>query len=229
MKLILTCEHGGNDIPIAFGSLFSEATELLNTHRGYDLGALDVFFACESLFEQSFYSTTSRLLIELNRSQHHPNLFSSVTKSLSKAEKKELIENYYLPYRNQVENCISKWIKSGEEIFHLSVHSFTPVMDGETRNCDLSFLYDPEHGREKEICKSLKKSISSFDKELLVRYNYPYKGTADGFTTYLRKTFNDRYNGIEMEINQKFSDQNKMNDSLKEVLLQAIQQTIAVL
>jgi hypothetical protein len=36
-----------------------------------------------------------------------------------------------------------------------------------------------------------------------VRRNYPYRGTADGFTTYLRRQFSARkYLGIELEVNQ---------------------------
>ena len=40
--------------------------------------------------------------------------------------------------------------------------------------------------------------------DLSIRCNYPYKGNADGFTTYLRKQFSEKkYLGIELEINQK--------------------------
>ena len=33
--------------------------------------------------------------------------------------------------------------------------------------------------------------------------NYPYLGKADGFTTSLRQEFQERYIGIELELNQK--------------------------
>jgi hypothetical protein len=37
-----------------------------------------------------------------------------------------------------------------------------------------------------------------------VRRNYPYRGTADGFTTYLRRQLSSSpYLGIELEINQR--------------------------
>ncbi len=91
MKLILTCEHGGNEIPHTFQPYFENENTILNSHRGYDLGALDVFQKLKPLSDFSKYSKTSRLLIELNRSLHCPNLFSKFTKQLSKKKKKPLL------------------------------------------------------------------------------------------------------------------------------------------
>ena len=43
------------------------------------------------------------------------------------------------------------------------------------------------------------------DGELKIRRNFPYLGTADGFTTFLRKQFDGKYYaGVEIEINQHF-------------------------
>ena len=42
MRIVLTCEHGGNDIPETYKKLFPN-DDLLKTHRGYDIGALDLF------------------------------------------------------------------------------------------------------------------------------------------------------------------------------------------
>jgi predicted N-formylglutamate amidohydrolase len=63
LKLILTCEHGGNKIPNEYVYLFQENQKVLETHRGFDLGALDTFDYLKSLSDYSKASTTSRLLI----------------------------------------------------------------------------------------------------------------------------------------------------------------------
>ena len=42
--------------------------------------------------------------------------------------------------------------------------------------------------------------IKEVDPEINVRFNYPYRGAADGFTTYLRKCFPKNYVGFELEI-----------------------------
>lgn len=84
MKLVITCEHGGNKIPSAYAFAFKEHKDILKSHRGWDLGILDVFDFVKE--EANFYkaSRISRLLIENNRSLHHKDLFSPYTKILSK-------------------------------------------------------------------------------------------------------------------------------------------------
>ncbi|WP_055442835.1 N-formylglutamate amidohydrolase [Lacinutrix himadriensis] len=227
MKLILTCEHGGNKIPKPYPSYFDNHATILNSHRGYDLGALNLFNHLKSLAHFSAFSETSRLLIELNRSLHHKNLFSEVSKSLSENEKEEIISRYYLEYRDEVETVIKKYLKTSKKVVHLSVHSFTPVLNSVTRKCDIGLLYDSRNASEKGFCKQLKKEILKIDNTLNVRYNYPYLGKADGFTSYLRKQCNKNYIGVELEVNQKFSINNKINEDLKAVLFSAIKNSIS--
>ena len=88
---------------------------------------------------------------------------------------------------------------------HVSVHTFTPELDGEVRQADIGLLYDPKRKYEQACSKEWKAALNKADKNLLVRFNYPYLGIADGFTTYLRRKFTENeYVGIELEVNQKF-------------------------
>ncbi|SDS61186.1 Predicted N-formylglutamate amidohydrolase [Gillisia sp. Hel1_33_143] len=226
MKLILTCEHGGNEIPEQFVDLFGKAEEVLNSHRGYDLGALDLFEYFQKLSDFSIASTTSRLLIELNRSIEKPDLFSEFTQSLSNLEKEDIIKNFYLPYRNVVENHIAELIGRGESLLHLSIHTFTPIFNGEVRNADLGLLYDPSIYIEKKICEHLKTELIATSPNLRVKFNYPYLGTADGFTTHLRTKFPDNYIGIEIEVNQKYSSKNKIDPYIAKSIFNAIQNVL---
>lgn len=223
MKLVLTCEHGGNNIPKEFTHYFRNHETVLSTHRGFDLGALDVFKTLKPLSDFSASNETSRLLIEYNRSLHNNNLFSEFSKELSKAEKELLITDFYLVYRNNVEKHIKNFIDSGETVLHLSVHSFTPVLNSKTRNCDIGLLFDSRIPSEKQICKNLKEHILKINPNYKVRFNYPYLGKADGFTTYLRTQFQENYLGIELEINQKFSKKNIMDSIIKIAIFSAIQ------
>ncbi|MBU2938472.1 hypothetical protein KO494_02870 [Lacinutrix sp. C3R15] len=63
----------------------------------------------------------------------------------------------------------------------------------------------------KLLAENEKEEILKLDNTLQVRYNYPYLGKADGFTTYLRKQDYKNYIGIELEINQKHSKNNVIN------------------
>tara|TARA_R110001592_G_scaffold88420_3_gene260470 strand:- start:575 stop:1249 length:675 start_codon:yes stop_codon:yes gene_type:complete len=218
MKIVLTCEHGGNEVPGHQQHLFSSNKQILHTHRGLDLGALDLFNQLKPLADFSISSTTSRLLIELNRSLHHKNLFSEFSKTLSTSEKKELINSYYLVYRNKVENSIRNYIKEENKVLHISVHSFTPILNSIERNCDIGLLYDSSNPNEKEFSHQFRKKVLEQNPLLNVRYNYPYLGKMDGFTTYLRKQFPCNYRGIEIEVNQKYALENKMDSAICEVL-----------
>jgi predicted N-formylglutamate amidohydrolase len=220
---VLTCEHGGNDIPAKYLPLFADAQEALNSHRGLDLGALDLFHHLSKLAYFSQSNTISRLLIEINRSQGHPKLFSEFTTALSHKEKSELIETFYFPYRYEVEKNISELIAKGEEVLHFSVHSFTPEWKGDYRNTDIGLLYDPSKAREKSFCKDLKQQLRLQSPSLKIRYNYPYLGIADGFTTYLRNEFPEKYSGIELEVNQRFASKNKIEPGLKTSIYSALE------
>lgn len=222
MKLIVTCEHGGNRIPKAYEKYFKGHQSILNSHLGYDLGALDVFETLKPISDFSLYSDVSRLLIELNRSLHYPNLYSEYSKKIPKKDKQVLIQFHYLGYRNQIENTIGNWIVNNETVLHLSVHSFTPILDDTERNCDIGLLYDSKKRTEKSFCLNFKNELKALKPNLKVRFNYPYLGNADGFTTYLRKQFPENYIGIELEINQKYSRKNKIDANLKTNLFTAL-------
>jgi predicted N-formylglutamate amidohydrolase len=221
VRLVLTCEHGGNEIPEAYKKQFPNDT-VLKMHRAYDLGALDLFQYLKPLSDVSFYNTTSRLFVELNRSLHHKMLFSEFTKNLSKIEKDNIIQDYYLPYRLRVEDKIRDYVNCSEEVFHLSIHSFTPQLNGNTRTCDIGLLYDSKQQREKEFCKNLKALLLKHNPNINVRFNYPYLGKADGFTTFMRKQFPKNYIGIEIEVNQKFAANNIIERELKEAIYKAV-------
>ena len=203
MKLILTCEHASNALPEEFRSLFFEQKVRLLTHEGFDIGAFDVYNGLKDLAFFSSYYPWSRLLIEVNRSLHHPQLFSNISKLLDKTTKNYLISNYYHSYRNQLQQKIGEVITTGEVVMHLSIHSFTPLFKGIIRDAEFGILYDP--GRRSEVlwAEDFKRELKVKFDHFKIRKNYPYLGKADGFTTHLRKMFPENYLGIELEINQK--------------------------
>lgn len=204
-NLLFTCEHGGNDIPPPYRKLFADSTALLNSHRGLDTGALATARHLARFCQVKLcYSETSRLLIDLNRSLHHPGLFSTITKPCPEKIKQGIISTYYLPYRKCVLDQLKQIIHKNKFVVHFSMHSFTPRLAGHVRNTDIGLLYDPKRLPEKKLCKKIKTEILQISDDWRIRYNYPYRGNADGLTTGLRKQFGSgKYLGIEIEINQK--------------------------
>ncbi|MCA9242470.1 MAG: N-formylglutamate amidohydrolase [Phycisphaerales bacterium] len=202
--VLLTCEHGGNDVPARYRALFTGHQDLLQSHRGWDPGALDwARLAAKSLKAPLIEHKITRLLVELNRSRRHPALFSGISRVLPPAERERLISDTYTPWRDAVEAQLRKATRRGR-VFHISAHSFTPSLNGETRNADIGLLYDPRRKSESDFCRAWQNEITAIRPDLRIRRNYPYRGAADGFTTYLRKAVGPRYSGIELEINQRF-------------------------
>jgi predicted N-formylglutamate amidohydrolase len=213
-KFIITCEHASNNIPEEFAYLFEGALNILNSHRGWDPGASKVAHAIkEALNTPLFEFPFSRLLIEPNRSSHHPQLFSEFPNRLSATEKAHLLNIYYFPYRRSVEREIESILLEKQSAIHIGIHSFTPILNDKERLIDIGLLYDPSSLLEKEFCKKWKASILDVDPTLRVRMNQPYKGTSDGFTTTLRQKFGASYAGIELEVNQAHFTGNKESES----------------
>lgn len=224
-SLIISCEHASNTIPKAYRALFKNADCILNSHRGIDFGAFDL----ASVFEKTcdapfFYATESRLLVDLNRSQGHPHLFSEYTRDLAKKDKQILLEQYYLPYRHAVYSCISELIQSGHPVLHLSVHSFTDWFDAEERCAEIGLLYDPRAPEERLFARSWRRQILARNRAYRVRMNYPYLGVSDGFVSHLRTCFKEEhYIGFELEVNQALSRRADALARLAEVLSQSFQ------
>lgn len=101
--------------------------------------------------------------------------------------KEKILDEFYFPFRNRVMDHIHQLISQGLQVWHLSTHSFTPVMNNIIRTTDIGLLYDPRSNSEKILARQWQKEIKTLHPQLKVRMNYPYKGISDGFTTSLRK------------------------------------------
>ena len=203
IRWILTCEHGGNRVPARWRHLFEGAESVLQSHRGWDRGALCTFRAlAPEIADAAYDSTTTRLLVDLNRSPHHRSLFSEFTRDLPIDQRREILRRHYQPYRDRVSRTIDRWRQQGDTVVHISVHSFTPVMDGHVRNADVGLLYDPARELERSLCRRWLGCLRQSAPGYRVRLNYPYRGTADGFTKWLRRRHPQGYAGIELELNE---------------------------
>jgi predicted N-formylglutamate amidohydrolase len=202
--LLLTCEHGGNRIPQPYAHLFGEAADLLATHRGWDPGALPLARTLARTLDRPLLAVTwSRLFVEANRTPTNPRIWSSFTKTLPRNERESILERWWRPHRQAVEEAVAAAIDRGQRVVHVAVHSFTPELDGEVRNADLTLLYDSRRQQEATLCRRWVALLHPLNPKLRMRYNYPYRGSSDGLTTWLRRRHPEQdYLGVELEINQ---------------------------
>ncbi|WP_411823650.1 N-formylglutamate amidohydrolase [Leptospira sp. 'Mane'] len=221
MKILLTCEHARNSYPPAMKNLFDGERKLLRSHRGWDEGALEIAHGIKrELKAPLLEGSHSRLVIDLNRSTNHRKAFSEITRHLPKETKDKIISEIYLPFRENARAIVKKQSRT----LHLSIHSFVPILDGKKRSCDIGILYDPQRPLEVKVAKQLKLFFQENDSNLVIKMNYPYRGTSDGHTTRLRRTFPpEKYLGIELEFNQAWLGKLKNKNRAIEWIVRSIQ------
>jgi len=207
LSIVVSCEHGGNLVPDAYRDAFASCPPgLLESHRGWDPGAAEAARAiAERLGARLFVAEHTRLLVDLNRSESHPRLFSEYTRTLPRDERMRILAEYYRPYRDAVEREILDAAARGGRVLHVSSHSFVPVLHGVQRRAQAALLYDPRRPGEAAFAAAWRTALRELaPREWVIRRNYPYRGSADGFTTHLRRRLgDDAYVGVELEINQE--------------------------
>ncbi|HEY3564185.1 MAG TPA: N-formylglutamate amidohydrolase [Casimicrobiaceae bacterium] len=225
---LVSCEHGGNAIPPRYAALFAGREALLASHRGYDPGALSMAKTlARALGAPLVASTTSRLLVELNRSPGRQFRLSPIMRAAPRALRDEVTRDYYVPYRSRVEAFVEAAVAAGRSVLHVSSHSFTPALDGTIRCGDIGLLYDPARPREREFCVRWQRTLSEALPGLVVRRNFPYLGRSDGVTSCLRKRFRgDDYLGIELEVNQHHARNDALPVEMRRATARALREVL---
>ena len=185
-EILLTCEHAGNAIPYQLNNL-SMIDEDLQKHIAWDIGAREL--ACllsEKLDAPLILQYYSRLVIDCNRPTNAPDSMAQVSdhipipanQNLSEAEKQSRIDEIFQPYQN----AISTFLDQSRKKMAISIHSFTPVMDGFQRPWDIGFL--GRKGIQTSII--LMEFLKQYDPDLNVALNQPYhvKDIEDWFIPY---------------------------------------------
>lgn len=231
ISLLISCEHAVNTVPAAYLDLFKGHEHILQTHHGIDLGAIEIAKHLNQVFACSYtQAAVSRLLIDCNRSLAHAQCFSEFTHNLPVEEKQHLIDHYYLPFRQQTENLIKAQVDSGCQVLHLSIHSFTPELDGVVRNAGIGLLYDHARHGEQEVARIWRSLLLQQTPTYRVRMNYPYHGNSDGFTTAMRKRYTEHdYLGFEVESNQALLGGQDSRGEVANVLSASLQELLQML
>lgn len=230
VAFLITCEHGGHRVPARWRSLFEGADDVLASHRGWDAGALPLARSLARALDAPLRaSTVTRLLVDLNRSPRNPRAFSDWTRGLPREHRVELLDRWHAPHRAAVESDVADRVVGRElRVVHLAIHTFTPSLDGVTRRADLALLYDPRRRRERALSAAWAAALAERLPDLAVRRNDPYRGAADGLTTWLRRRHPAAaYLGIEIEVNQRLLGRaGRFPGRIKDALVRGLAQAL---
>ena len=145
-------------------------------------------------------------------------------------EKQKLIDHYYLPFRQQIETLVKAQVDNGCQVLHLSIHSFTPELNGIVRNAGIGLLYDHARHGEQEVARIWRGLLLQQTPTYRVRMNYPYHGNTDSVTTSLRKHYTEHdYLGFEVESNQALLMDKESRHQVAKALSSSLQELVQLL
>jgi predicted N-formylglutamate amidohydrolase len=172
--VLLVCDHASNRVPRALGTLGLPPARF-DEHIGWDIGAAAVTRRLAPLLgAAAILAGYSRLIIDCNRAPADPSSIPAASDGiaisgnadLSPAARKQRRDALFEPYHEAIARRLAA-IAGVPAV--ISVHSFTPVMQGFARPWHVGILWD-EDGR---IATSLLAALGD-EAELVVGDNLPY-------------------------------------------------------
>jgi len=175
--VLITCDHASRRVPKALRNLGVDA-ESLKLHIGWDIGAADVARGLARRLDASaILAGYSRLVIDCNRDLDDPTSIPAVSdgvpvpgnQDLSPAAKAQRVEALFRPYHRAIEAALDGFAQRGVHPAVLSIHSFTPVMNGFERPWHIGILWDKDPRMAVPVLAALRRETG-----LVVGDNEPY-------------------------------------------------------
>ncbi|MEQ8232817.1 MAG: N-formylglutamate amidohydrolase [Gammaproteobacteria bacterium] len=174
----LTCDHAGTRIPRALGDL-GLAPGALETHVGWDIGALDVARDLAARLDATLvWQPYSRLVVDCNRPVSSRQLVPARSERtaipgnlrVDAAARAQRLAAIHAPYHAAITRLLDARAARGQASVYVAVHSFTPVYDGQPRPWQLAVLY----GADARLARPLI-DLARADAALVVGDNEPYR------------------------------------------------------
>lgn len=179
--VVVLCDHATNAFPSGYGTLGLPAAQI-ERHIAYDPGAAEVArLVAAALGAPALLTRYSRLLIDLNRGEDDPTLIMRISDgaiipgnaSITPAETRKRIEQYYRPYHDAADRLIGAMIAGGKPPVVFSVHSFTENWRGWMRPWHAGVLWD----RDPRLAIPL---LNALRDVFVIGDNEPYSGGLGG-------------------------------------------------
>jgi len=169
-------DHAGQTIPAALNDLGLPAVEI-NRHIGWDIGIAAVTLElAQRLDAVAILQSYSRLVVDCNRPLDSPTLIPEISdgtcipgnRGLNSAQRQQRIAAIHAPYHARISAELDARQHAGLPTLLIMMHSFTPVMNNETRPWHAGVLYH----RDARLAKALQAALQA--EGLCVGDNQPY-------------------------------------------------------
>ncbi|MFM9843297.1 MAG: N-formylglutamate amidohydrolase [Dongiaceae bacterium] len=178
-RVVLIADHAGRAIPRALGTLGLGPAELAR-HIAWDIGIADVTRRlARDLDAPAILGGYSRLVIDYNRALANPTSIAQESdgtavpgnRGLSAADRRRRAEELHAPYHAAVAHMLEARRRSGLPLALVSMHSFTPVMNGFERPWHVGVLWKHDPRLPVPLMDRLRA-----EPEICVGDNEPYSG-----------------------------------------------------
>jgi predicted N-formylglutamate amidohydrolase len=206
---LLLGDHAGNAVPARLDRLGLPNREL-SRHIGWDIGIADLGPMLAAELDAVFIRQTySRLVIDCNRDPARADAMPEVSDltivpgnaALSDADRAARIAAIHTPYQTAIAGEIARRGTKGMATILVSLHSFTPAMQGVERPWQVGVLY---HGGDTGFAKRLLGTLAA-DGALRVGDNEPYSMELIDYSI-PRHAYPDRLPYAEIEVRQDLID-----------------------
>lgn len=198
-RLVLTCEHASAEVPPEYADLGLPRAHLTD-HIGWDIGAAALTEALSgTLAAPAVLSAASRLLVDCNRDLTDLDLIPPESHGVpiprnvdvDAVERGRRLERFYDPFHTSIDATLA----DHDTAMLLSVHSFTPSLNGRDRPFDIGVLFDDFIDLADLLADRL--AAAGFR----VRMNEPYSGLAGLIFSARAHGRRHRRPYLELEIN----------------------------
>ena len=150
--LILFCDHAGRAVPRGLGDL-GLGPEAWEKHIAWDIGIADVAaILAAKLDAPAILAGYSRLVIDCNRRLDDPSSIAQESdripipgnRGLTPDQRAMRAEDLFRPYHAAVAAAIDAKLAAGQKPAILSLHSFTPAMNGFRRPWHFGILWNKD-------------------------------------------------------------------------------------
>jgi predicted N-formylglutamate amidohydrolase len=181
---VLACDHASNYIPPEFDNLGLDP-ELLNEHIAWDPGAKEVALEMARLLDALLVlPRVSRLVHDCNRPAGSEDATPVTSenyqipgnKGLTQEQRQDRGRRFYGPYHQALGDVIAGRSNIGCTAILVTIHSFTPVYKGKTRNVELGIVHDDDARLADALL-----AVAEKRGEMAAARNRPY-GPQDGVT-----------------------------------------------
>lgn len=178
--VFLVCDHASRRFPASLGTMGLDPFAR-RCHLALDIGAgaLTKLLA-KRLGVTAVLCQYSRLVVDCNRQLMDPGAFLEYgdgvvipgNRNLRRADKEMRANEIYWPYHDAIETQLTRLSEAGVDPMLIAVHSFTPVLNGESRSWEMGVLWDADPVTAQIFIADLR------DAGYLVGDNEPYSGKA---------------------------------------------------